>query len=248
MGSVVQFKTTSFESIQRIQGSLMQILQTTGGRLRGIPLKMVLRPGKTKYYDKDNVLRKGNAFFVNIEFRQKDWKDLVPQLMADSASYSLAMKKTLLLTEHVDDDTIDIDEGSERQQAKDMTAEFFPDNTESEKKEPESDDRLDGVCKSIGLNDAQKDTMLGVFKGDYDAALAWGTKFLGLVIENNKTKVEALALFSKALLQPGAVEQLFAPAKEQPKEVKPARTAKKVVEKTEPVTQENAMAGQKFDF
>lgn len=241
MGSVANFKTTSFESIQRIQGSLMQILQTTGGRLRGIPLKMVLRPGKTTYTNQEGKRVKGNAYFVNIEFRHEDWKKLVPQLMEDSASYALTVKRSLMLTEHVDQDEIDIDPGSESEQAREMSSEFYPNAGPAETDPKQAlihDDGLDLACKSLDLNAAQKDTMLGVFKGDVDATVEWAGRFLALAKASGKTQSEIHGLFSKALLQPGAMEQLFAAAKEvvtpPVKPAKRARTAEAPTSQTTP--------------
>lgn len=246
MGSVANFKTTSFESIQRIQGSLMQILQTTGGRLRGIPLKIVLRPGKTTYTDKDGKRTKGNAFFVNIEFRHDDWAKLVPQLMEQSANYALNVKRPALLTEHVDQDEIDIDPGSELDQAREMSSEFYPQNQETAKQEVIQDDGLDLACKALNLNAAQKDTMLGVFKGDVEATVEWAGKFLSLAKASGKNQTEIHGLFSKALLQPGAMEQIFAPANVVTPPAKPATKPRKAAELPKPA--ETQSAGQKSDW
>jgi hypothetical protein len=247
MGSVANFKTTSFESIQRIQGSLMQILQTTGGRLRGIPLKMVLRPGKTTYTNPEGKRVSGNAFFVNIEFRHEDWTKLVPQLMEQSATYALNMKRSLLLTEHVDQDEIDIDPGTEHEQAREMTTEFYPDAAAYESKTTLiKDDGLDLACSALKLNAAQKDTMLGVFKGDVEATVEWAGRFLALAKASGKNDTELHALFSKALLMPGAMEGVFKPVKEAAAPPAAKTTAKKKVEPAKPA--ETAAGGEKANW
>ncbi len=222
MGSVAQFKTTSYETIARIGSSLMQIADATGGRLRGIPFKAVLRPGKTRYEDKDGKKKSGTAYFVNIEFREEDYKKLVPSLIAESANYSRAIGSAKLLTEHVDE-ILDVNEGSEADLGKEMTAEFFPDNREPKKPETIQDDGLEKACAVFALNAAQRDAMLNVFKGDVGEAVLWLTKFNALAQQHHKNSLQVRDLFSRALLQPGAMEQMFAPAPE----VQPTAAPKK---------------------
>lgn len=212
IGSVAAFNTTSFESIQRIQGSLMQILQFTGGRLRGIPLRMCLRPGKTKYTAPDGKRKMGNAFFVNIEFRHEDYATIVPKLLEDSANYAQRVSRARLLTEHVDEEVIDVDLGSESDRAKEMNSEFYPENRETTTTTQVQSNDLDAACKEAGLNTAQRDALTNAFKGSQSEAASWLVKFNGLAKASGKSQVQIMDTFSKALLQTGAMESMFTPA------------------------------------
>lgn len=223
IGSVAAFNTTSFESIQRIQGSLMQILQFTGGRLRGIALRMVLRPGKTKYTDKDGKRKIGNAFFVNIEFRHEDYATIVPQLLEQSATYAKNVSRARLLTEHIDDDVIDVDLGPESERAKEMSGEFYPESRQIAETQTTSLKELDDACSVADLNAAQRDALVNAFKGSQAEASTWLVEFNTLAKTSGKTPVQIKEMFSKALLQTGAMESMFNPV--QPTET-PATTNK----------------------
>jgi hypothetical protein len=227
IGSVASYTTTSYETIQRIQGSLMQILQMTGGRLRGIPLKAVLRPGKTKYQDDKGTQKTGNAFFVNIEFRQEDWETLVPRLLEGANSYAKTVTRARMISEHIEDNIVEIDDEPETERAHQMTAEFSSHQEEPAKiKRAENLYVLSQEAAVFELNTAQQSALLGAFENDSVSAGAFLAQFNGLAKAHNKSTQEAREIFNRALLQPGSLESLFAPVKETPAEPKKPRKPK----------------------
>lgn len=192
MGSVVEYSTTSYETIGRIQSSLVQIMSVTGGRLRGIPLKVVIRPGKTSYVDPQGKRKSGTAFFVNIEFRQSDFALLVPKLLEHSAQYSQSISAgKRLLSEHINEEDSPIDatiaERSESEVAGEMTSEFFPENRveagHSEvnqgalPRQNDDDAVIASTFVALNLNPAQQGVLAHSLKGDIGEIRKWITAF-----------------------------------------------------------------------
>lgn len=163
IGSVAAYFTTSAKSIIQIQSSLEQIRAITGGRLRGIRLKMVLRPGKTRYKDPQGVARTGQAFFVHIEFRAEDHAQMVSALLEQSVQYERARLQTADIRNVTPasrqleaprptpspamipvDETDVIEELPEEEQAEIMGGEFYPEATGDEP-EDDPDESADGA-------------------------------------------------------------------------------------------------------
>ncbi len=214
VGSIAQFKTTSYETIGRILGSLNQICDLTGGRLRGIPFKAVLRPGPTKYDGPDGKKKKGIAYFVNIEFRQGDYEKLVPQLISESVDYARNVSQARQLPAHVAivDDEPEIDDGGEAAVAREMTSEFYPDNREkADAGQTQAGDELQKLAASIGLNVAQVDALKNKFGGNVDAAKQWLNTFAQLCADYKKTPAQIKEIFGKALVAPTDLETVFKP-------------------------------------
>ena len=224
MGSVTYYHTTSYQSIMRIQSSILQILQTTGGRLRGIPLKMVLRPGKVTYEEK-NQTKSSTAYFVNIEFRHDDFARLVPMLLEQSITYErsvltgqnrLDQTRLLAAGSIEDDDAVTIEDQSEADLAKDMTAEFYPNNRQpSSTPAPDTtatDDTraIDGICASLGLNPAQKAMIFETFQGDIGASLKWITAFAEGIKPHQLIPARVHELFSQCILRPDHLDKMIA--------------------------------------
>lgn len=232
MGSVAKFSTTSYETIQRMNGSLRQILDATGGRLRGIPFKLVMSPGKTKYDDPQNAGQKkmGTAFFVHVEFRQEDYKNLVQQLISQSVDYARTLSSSkLMLAEHVEDGEVEevthIDPESEADEAKTMHREFGAGASDGTTAAVPIE--CGTICSELGLNPAQVDSFASAYKGKYGEGLEFLTTFRDLCVKHKKTKQEIQELFGRALLQPGAQSQLFkAPMKSKPVKSEPAAATK----------------------
>ncbi|MBV9084437.1 MAG: hypothetical protein JOZ62_17315 [Acidobacteriaceae bacterium] len=67
VGGSAYFHTSGYRSISHIFSSLERIKTLTGGRLAGIPLKMVLRPYKTKHNGQS-----ATQYGVSLEFRAED--------------------------------------------------------------------------------------------------------------------------------------------------------------------------------
>lgn len=71
VGGTAYFHTTGYRSISQIFSSLEQIKTLTGGRLAGIPLKMVLRAYRTRHNDQSAI-----QYGVGLEFRAEDLQAL----------------------------------------------------------------------------------------------------------------------------------------------------------------------------
>lgn len=67
VGGTAYFHTTAYKSISWIFSSLERIKALTGGRVAGIPLKMVLRPYKTSHNG-----QAATQYGVRVEFRAQD--------------------------------------------------------------------------------------------------------------------------------------------------------------------------------
>jgi len=256
---VAEYYTTSFETIRRLHSSLLQIHSVTGGRLRGIPLKLVLRPGRTRYKDDAGKTKTGNAFFVNIEFRQEDYHKLVPALLHESIAYETAVvtgRRTLTAARMVptagDDESPTIVEESSDDHAPDMAAEFYPQNRgdgpepqpkpSEETTATEDQKELTGIWGALGLNAAQQGTLFETFKGDIGAALQWMRTFRTAAKDLGATGVQIHEWFGQWILRPAALAELIQNAKagkEAPKSVSDvkggkAKTAAASKKKSEP--------------
>lgn len=135
VGGTAYFHTTGYRSISSIFSSLYRIRTLTGGRLSGIPLKMVLRPFKTNHNGQP-----ATQYAVALEFRAPDVATLRHKLLeavfsvheaAGIAPRGLVAPAARMIdapaepTEEVDDDEMPIS-------AEAMTAEFYPDEAEEE--------------------------------------------------------------------------------------------------------------------
>lgn len=212
IGSVASYTTTSYETVRRIHSSLNQIQNITGGRLKGIPFKLVVRPGRTRF-EQNGQVKTSTAYFVNVEFRQGDYADIVPSLLKHSVQYDKAISsQRRMLAEHVDDDTepVIIEAQDEKQQAQDMTSEFYPENrTETgtgstvtvAAEEPSAGEdmkAIDAICSSVGLNDAQKTTLLQCHKGDIAEVIQWLGIFKAFVTDHAIDN--AAAIFTRVVM------------------------------------------------
>lgn len=76
VGGTAFFHTTGLRSISSIFSSLFQISTLTGGRLMGIPLKMVLRPFRTNHNG-----QAATHYAVSLEFRAPDVDTMKKKLL-----------------------------------------------------------------------------------------------------------------------------------------------------------------------
>ncbi len=76
VGGTAFFHTTGLRSISSIFSSLFQISTLTGGRLMGIPLKMVLRPFRTNHAGQP-----ATHYAVSLEFRAPDVDTMKKKLL-----------------------------------------------------------------------------------------------------------------------------------------------------------------------
>lgn len=206
-GSTAIFNTTSKKTIIQLQSSLLDILQITGGRLQGIPLNMVLRPGKTRYKDpKDGSDRTGNAFFVNLEFRQQDRSKLLNVLLEQSLDYDRIRKiksgeVKLLKSASVvieDDDVPEaIEHMPEEEQAAVMGPEFYPETSTETTTTIAADMKpVDDICAKWQINQARKDVIFGQFKGDVGSITEWFS-----AIDAQLKRIGATPAYTDGLLQ-----------------------------------------------
>ena len=223
MGSVAAYYTTSYETVRRIHSSLLQIQTLTGGRLKGIPLKIVVRPGRTRY-EQDGKAKTGTAFFVNIEFRQEDYAQLIPALLQHSVSYDRALLAQRSLTTNLDDDdVVTVEPEPEDQRAPQMANEFYPDNREAAKPTgprvevvgattaTQDESVVGNYCNALGLNVAQRETMYKRFGGDLGAIREWVGALAAHVKAHRLTTPKAQELFTAAIMaDPSELSTLLA--------------------------------------
>jgi hypothetical protein len=140
VGGTAFFHTSSFRSIPQIFSSIERIKELTGGRIAGIPLKMVIRSHKTNHNGQAAIQQN-----VSIEFRTQDMeslrKDLIEQAwkFRAAAGISLPAPARMIASaeEAVDIETI---EEQSNMSAQAMGNEFYVDDEEgasSESAEPE---------------------------------------------------------------------------------------------------------------
>jgi len=192
LGSVCAYFTTSYKTIRQIVSSLQTIKDVTGNRLKGIPLKMVLRPGKTQYKDKQGKAQRSNAFFVNIEFQSEDYKRLVSNLLDESLSYersqTLQERKLagLLGPPLVGPGTkkVEVMDLTEEEQAGIRHPEFYsPEEVErmSEPADPADDFEVPfkKSCDQLKLSKARRDMLMAQYAGnDLDLLLNFLAEFI----------------------------------------------------------------------
>lgn len=214
LGSVCVFNTTSYKSIVQIHSALIQFKELTGGRLKGIPFRLVMRPGKTSYTNKDGAKQTGNAFFVNIEFRQEEHSKLLPQLLDASLDYERAITiqateankltpgQRLLATTIHEDDVIETI--PEEELAPQMAAEFYP---EEDKGTPVAKEMkgVSTVCSTWNINTAKRDAIYAHFKGDVDQIIGWFDAFDKHLKRSGSTVQGVEQMLHKYGLQPGVL-------------------------------------------
>ena len=133
VGGTAYFHSTGFRSISNIFSSLNRIQVLTGGRLSGIPLKMVLRPFKTNHNGQP-----ATQYAVSLEFRAPDVATLRQKLLETVFSYreaALGPAAPKLIEQgpaapvaEEDDDEQPL--ASETLGAAAMAAEFYPEEEE----------------------------------------------------------------------------------------------------------------------
>lgn len=128
VGGTAYFHTTGYRSISHIFSSLERIKALTGGRLAGIPLKMVLRPYRTKHNG-----QAATQFGVSLEFRAEDIQALRKNLMEQAWKFrELAVPTpTRHYLEAPNEPAIDDDDDEEApHSAPTMANEFYADGGE----------------------------------------------------------------------------------------------------------------------
>lgn len=120
VGVATFFHTSGFEGVKRMVSSLAAISSLTGGRLKGIRLKMVLRPYKARYMEGTTV-KTSVQYAANVEFRQEDYGTLVPRLIEQALSYETSLAKALPTGKIVEVEPLE-----EGEEAATVGTEFYP--------------------------------------------------------------------------------------------------------------------------
>ncbi len=215
IGSVAALYTTSYRSTSQIFSSLKDITRLTNGRLAGIPLRLVLKPGKTKFQDKDGKARSSNAFFVHIEFRESDWQKLMPRLIENAVSFQTQVlkaaepvrtQKMLTTTKAAENETlVEVEHLSEEEEAEIMETEFSSRNEEqSSAPAPDAPEvaRLNLFVEKCLLSPAHKEAILQAFGGDLERMVKFLNEYDHLCVVLKATANQAVDWLMKGLGNP----------------------------------------------
>lgn len=126
LGSVCRLHTTSYRSIRQIHSALEQIRQVTGGRLAGIRCKLVVRPEKSSFIDKDGAKKSTTIYALNIELAADDMRKMLGQM----TQYARLFEQTRKLLG--DGRKVEYDEEPEKVLAAEIAPEFYPEGEEQQ--------------------------------------------------------------------------------------------------------------------
>ena len=187
VGAVAVFNTTSYESIRRIFSGLTGIANITRGRLAGLKLRLVLKPGRTRFRDAEGAAKTSNAFFAHVEFRASDHEKMLQEMLDQSyeldflaAAQERKVRQIGSGRTHPGVVTL-----TEEEDAEVIQPEFYPEGqapeeaTEPPKAENKDIIALDKLVKRMKLTKAKKDALMHHYQGDVEAA----TKFLDNVLK-----------------------------------------------------------------
>lgn len=110
-GSISTLHTSSWEATRRLSSSLYDIFEMVaknGGRLRGLRLKLVARPYKSTFKDKDGKDDVQTQLAFNLEFRHNDYKQIDTALIDESRRLVSSVPAGADI-EGLDDDTIAVE-------------------------------------------------------------------------------------------------------------------------------------------
>ncbi len=156
VGGTAFFHTSSFRSISQIFSSIERIKELTGGRIAGIPLKMMVRSHKTNHNGQSAIQQN-----VAIEFRASDIDDLRKNLIEQAWKFRQATGIMLPAPARMIEAAPAEDETPMSAQA--MASEFYPEaDDEQPEQEPASPAATATAAKTEALSDklknAKKDT------------------------------------------------------------------------------------------
>lgn len=125
VGGTAFFHTSSFRSISQIFSSIERIKELTGGRIAGIPLKMMVRSHKTNHNGQAAIQQN-----VAIEFRARDIDDLRKNLIEQAWKFRQATGISLPAPARM----IEAAESEEEtpMSASAMASEFYPEADEDQ--------------------------------------------------------------------------------------------------------------------
>jgi len=237
MGAISVFNTTSYESIRRIFSGLTRIHAITRGRLSGLKLRLVLKPGQTRYRDDKGTAKTSNAFFAHVEFRAEDHEKMLEEMLTQSYQLdnlvALQEQKARAIatgTPMLRGQVPQVVTLTEEEDAAIIHPEFYPEGKAPEQEvakaaaKPDDKDKdiieFDKLSKRMKLTKAKHDALLHHYGGDLEAA----TKFLSNVLKATKklkpTVKQVTAWMEQGITNP---EWLMKELADQIKKLKPAK-------------------------
>lgn len=122
LGSVCRLHTSGRRSVRQIYSGLEQIRQITGGRLTGMRAKLVVRPEKTSFKDKDGNKKSTTIYALSIELSAQDMQKMLDSMTEYSRMFENTRKQ--LGSGKVIDYVVE--EEPETERASDVAGEFYP--------------------------------------------------------------------------------------------------------------------------
>lgn len=130
-GGVYKFRTTSVISLRQLHGSLLHLLQLTGGILVGMPLMLVVRPMQVAPDGKPSTVH-----VVHVELRGGDMMQL-QQNALEMAKFRLAFADQIQNTQRQYRRLLALPGNETPEEAQDITTEFVPESPDIQGVAPE---------------------------------------------------------------------------------------------------------------
>jgi hypothetical protein len=179
--------------------------------LAGLKLRLVLKPGQTRYRDDKGTAKTSNAFFAHVEFRATDHEKMLQEMLEQSYELDFlaaaADRKVRSLGTGVTREHPGVVTLTEEEDAKVIQPEFYPETEAPEEAAPAKTEvkeivALDKLVKRMKLTKAKKDALLHHYGGDLEAA----TKFLNNVLKATRklkpTQKEVTAWLEQGITNP----------------------------------------------
>jgi len=173
IGGTAYFHTSGYRSISWFFSSLEQLRQLTGGRLRGVPVRMSLRAYKTKHNG-----QVATQYGVWLEFRAENVAALRKNLMQAAMEFQQLAPAPKQIEAPVEQSGAQ-EEAEEivTHSATAMTAEFYPDAQEEEEQPEEASPKAATEAKGKALKEdmmrAQQATPGDPAAANAAASMAW---------------------------------------------------------------------------
>lgn len=122
VGGTAFYHTSGYRSIQQIFSSIARIKELTGGKIAGIPLKMVVRSHKTNHNGQPAIQQN-----VSIEFRTEDMESLRRDLIEQVWKFKKLGGDMPAQTRHIEASVDEVETlGTPSLSAQAMADEFYP--------------------------------------------------------------------------------------------------------------------------
>lgn len=168
IGGTAYFHTSGYRSISYLYSSLEQLRQLTGGRLRGVPVRMSLRAYKTKHEG-----QVATQYGVWLEFRAENVAALRKNLIEAAMQFRQLAPAPKQIEAPVAANNGADDEPEVEHSARTMTAEFYPEAADEGPDEAEPEEAIKTATEAKG--DVLKEELAKALKPEplpsgYDAA------------------------------------------------------------------------------